>query len=470
MTSRGSSEVKTWSVSDVNRRVKQIIESQFHPIWVEGEISNFTRHSSGHLYFSMKDEKTQLRCVMFRSSASRLTFAPVHGMQVSAYGNIGVFETQGSYQLYVEKLRPSGLGALHQAFENLKNKLHHEGLFDPIRKKPLPRFPQKIGIVTSPTGAAIRDIVNIISRRFPIVRLQLYPARVQGSGAATEIVQGIHYFNNLSKGSRPGVLIVGRGGGSLEDLWPFNEESVARAISDSSIPIISAVGHEIDFTIADFISDLRAPTPSAAAELAVPDILELKSTLEKDRDRLTHKMGYLLTYHNEWLKRYAASSLFHPEKLIREYEMKVDAVENRLISNLKSQIQRIKFSVLGFQSKILLQGPVTKIERHRTVVKNASHRMKRAEENILSMKKAEITNLQRVILRINLDEFKNKLSLLQTRLRQMDHRKILERGYALCTNKKGEIILSSQDLTDNENVGIELAEGHLDCKVLGRRL
>jgi exodeoxyribonuclease VII large subunit len=259
-------ERKLYTVAELSFAVKDLLETSFPDVWVTGEVSNFRAAASGHYYFTLKDASAQLRAVCFRNQARYLKFKPQDGLAVIARGRLSVYEARGEYQLYVEYLEPAGVGALQFAFEQLKQKLSAEGLFDEDRKKPLPVLPRAIGIVTSPSGAAVRDILRVIRRRFPNMNVFLYPATVQGSGAAAEIVEGIEYFNQHPIVD---VMIVGRGGGSLEDLWPFNEEIVARTIAASKIPIISAVGHETDFTIADFVADLRAPTPSAAAELVV---------------------------------------------------------------------------------------------------------------------------------------------------------------------------------------------------------
>ncbi len=293
---------KIYSVREVTRMVKTLIEQHIGSLWVRGEISNFKAHSSGHLYFSLKDEFSQLACVMFRDARKKLDFKPEDGMAVNAYGRLGVYEKQGAYQLYVYRMQPEGIGELALKFEALKKKLSSEGLFDESHKKALPQFPLTIGVVTASTGAAIQDIINILRRRAPYVQVILKPVRVQGERAAAEIVEAIEAFNAFRKVD---LLIVGRGGGSIEDLWAFNEEIVARAIFASSIPIVSAVGHEIDFTIADFVADLRAPTPSAAAELSVKDMDELleavethvglcqrlvATSLQQKRERLEHLM------------------------------------------------------------------------------------------------------------------------------------------------------------------------------------
>ncbi|NOY60776.1 MAG: exodeoxyribonuclease VII large subunit, partial [Calditrichaeota bacterium] len=271
-----------YSVAEITQEIKILLESAIPAIWVQGEISNFVHHSSGHNYFSLKDKETQISAVIWRSRNSSLFFTPKNGMKVLAFGAIRVYEKRGTYQLDVQKMIPAGIGELQMAFEQLKQKLKEEGLFDPEFKKSIPELPEKIGIVTSPTGAAVHDLIQVLQRRFPGVEIFLRPAKVQGEGAAQDIARAIEEFNEFGQVD---VLIVGRGGGSLEDLWAFNEEVVVRAIFASKIPIISAVGHEIDFTISDFVADLRAPTPSAAAELVVPlaeDLLSRVKNLQKD--------------------------------------------------------------------------------------------------------------------------------------------------------------------------------------------
>ncbi|HDZ10569.1 MAG TPA: exodeoxyribonuclease VII large subunit, partial [Bacteroidetes bacterium] len=272
-------EKKIYTISEITRKIKRLLENAIPSIWLEGEISNFKRHSSGHIYFVLKDENSQISCVMWRGRNNGLYFTPQDGMKIQARGNVTVYEKRGNYQFEVLQMQPAGLGELQMALEQLKQSLKAEGLFDEQHKKKIPQYPEKIGIVTSPTGAAIRDLVSVVQRRFPSVQLILNPVRVQGAEAAGEIARAIDEFNAYGDVD---VLIVGRGGGSLEDLWAFNEEVVARAIFRSKIPVISAVGHEIDFGISDFVADLRAPTPSAAAELVV-----------RNREELLHTIQYL---------------------------------------------------------------------------------------------------------------------------------------------------------------------------------
>ncbi len=281
-----------YTVAGLNAAVRSLLESQFQDIWVSGEISGVKLAASGHYYFTMKDEQSQLRCVLFRTAARYLRFKPQDGIAVLARGRVDVYEPRGEYQLLVEALEPQGFGALQLAFEQLKKKLAGEGLFDASRKRPLPRLPRRIGIVTSPSGAVIRDMLQILERRFPGLHIRIYPAQVQGAGSIDEVVAGLDWF---SQSGWPDVVIVGRGGGSLEDLWTFNEEAVARAIARSAVPVVSAVGHETDVTIADFVADLRAPTPSAAAELVICTRRQLFDQIDAASGRLEKEMRYRLT-------------------------------------------------------------------------------------------------------------------------------------------------------------------------------
>lgn len=288
-----NTEPKIATVSQINGYIKKILDNNIilNDIWIKGEVSNFKLHYSGHMYITLKDEGGVLKAVMFKSAASHLSFMPEDGMKVLARGRISVYEAGGAYQLYISEMIPDGVGELYIAFEQMKKRLAAEGLFDDAYKKPIPGFPERVGVVTAATGAAVRDIINVITRRYPYAQILLYPAQVQGSGAAESVAQGIELFNSLDAAD---VLIVGRGGGSIEDLWAFNEERVARAIFDSQIPVISAVGHETDFTIADFVADMRAPTPSAAAELAVPSQTELISRIATINVRMKNHMAKLV--------------------------------------------------------------------------------------------------------------------------------------------------------------------------------
>jgi exodeoxyribonuclease VII large subunit len=391
-----------YTVSALTRVIKELVEASIGFVWVRGEISNLTLHTSGHMYFSLKDESSQLRCVMFRSANASLAFTPGSGMCVEAKGEVTVYERSGQYQLCVYELIPAGLGALQIAFEELKRKLAREGLFDEARKRNLPVFPWSIGVVTSPTGAAIRDIIRIIRKRQPCVRIILNPVRVQGEGAAEEIANAIDEFNRFG---RVDVLIVGRGGGSLEDLWAFNEEVVARAIHASKIPVVSAVGHEIDFTISDLVADVRAPTPSAAAQIVVRDKQETLGDI------------YAM-----------ARSL-------------VAAMKTRL-TMMHREIEQIK-SRYGFARAL-------------DVVRQ---RMQRVDE-LSKRTQTAIWNLLR--------QKQQLLDACVARLRALDPHEVLRRGYAVCRESaSGEILRDTSQVRLFDKVDVELYRGVLVCSVEG---
>ncbi len=339
------------SVSQVNRNIKLLIEQSLPWYRIEGELSNFKHHSSGHMYFSLKDEASQLSCVMWAGRNSALRFRPEDGMKVQCYGRITVYERRGVYQLDVMQMTPAGLGDLQLAFEQLKKKLAAEGLFDESRKRPLPPFPERIGVVTSPTGAAIRDLISVLTRRWPAAEIILRPALVQGPGAAEDIVAAITELNDFGELD---VLIVGRGGGSLEDLWPFNEEIVARAIAGSAIPVVSAVGHEVDFTIADFVADLRAPTPSAAAELVVPDAADLRygiaSLVARGYRSLMSRIRQLRHRVDALQRSYA---LQQPRDVIRQYRQTCDELRRRLESSMQQKIRQERTALDALHKRLL---------------------------------------------------------------------------------------------------------------------
>ena len=329
-------EQQVFSVTTLTQAIKQTLEDGFFTIWVEGEISNLATPRSGHVYFTLKDEAAQLRAVIFKSAARLVRFELENGMQVLLRGSLSVYEAPGEYQLIVSRAEPRGAGALQTAFEQLKRRMEAEGLFDPAHKRPIPLLPKKICVVTSPTGAAIRDILNIVNRRFANVHVLIAPARVQGADAPAEIVRVIDMLNRLSDVD---ALIVGRGGGSLEDLWAFNEECVARAIFASRIPVISAVGHEIDFTIADFVADLRAPTPSAAAELVVRNKADLAQTLDAQHARLKQAMRHLLD-RSRAAAAHAARRLSDPRRRLNELQQRVDDLAQRLARTMRHALER----------------------------------------------------------------------------------------------------------------------------------
>jgi exodeoxyribonuclease VII large subunit len=346
------------SVTELTHRVKGLLEERFPSVWVEGEISNVRSPSSGHVYFTLKDAGAQLAVVVFRGVATKVGFKLKDGLQVITFGDISVYERSGQYQLVARQLLPKGLGALQLAFEELKQRLAKEGLFDSSRKRPIPVLPQRIGLVTSPRGAAIRDFLNIINRRFPNVQIVIYPVRVQGEGAAAEIAAAIDDFNALHTAGRLplDVLILTRGGGSLEDLWAFNEEVLARALARSQIPTISAVGHEIDFTIADFVADLRAPTPSAAAELVVKAKEEFKQRMAQYQSRLQGDLRLRLATARQRFSDLASNYVFRrPTEIIRQYQQQVDDSGHRLTRAAAATLagQKARLATVAGKFKLL---------------------------------------------------------------------------------------------------------------------
>ena len=354
------------SVTEITRRIKGVLEMGFSEVWIQGEISNCKHHSSGHLYFTLKDEGAQLSAVMWRSRVAQLLFRPNDGMKVMVRGNITVYEPRGNYQVDCLQIQPLGVGELQLQFERLKQKLNEEGLFDQPRKKPLPPYPMRIGIVTSPTGAALQDMLNILSRRFPALEIVLAPVKVQGVGAAKEIAQAIEDLNAIGDID---VIIVGRGGGSLEDLWAFNEEIVARALFASKIPTISAVGHEIDFSISDFVADLRAPTPSAAAELVVRDRNELIDILRNFAYTIRNSVANKVQTEKEKVLSLLGSYSFNkPLDLLRQRSQYVDDLERRLGQAVGHQFTAVSQETKSFEKRIQSLNPQLALKRGYTIV------------------------------------------------------------------------------------------------------
>jgi exodeoxyribonuclease VII large subunit len=352
-------DIHILSISELTQLIKFQLEQGFDYLWVEGEISNFRMPSSGHFYFTLKDEKSQIRVVMFKSQNRTLEFAPEDGLSVICRGRLNVYETRGEYQLILDYLEPKGLGALQLAFEQLKQRLAQEGLFDPEHKKPLPQLPKKIGIVTSPTGAAIRDILNIIERRFANVGILIYPVKVQGEGAAQEIASALDELNRM-----PGidVIILTRGGGSIEDLWPFNEEVVARAIYHSEIPVISAVGHEVDFTIADFVASLRAPTPSAAAELVVRNKDDLIYNLNTVYVRLKNSIRKIYEF-NQSRFAFLQKRMPDPRKMIPGLRLTIDEYGERIAFYVSNAVKIKKEKIEGMMGRLDALSPLNVLKR-----------------------------------------------------------------------------------------------------------
>lgn len=356
-------ERQVFTVTALNEYIKMKLETDeaLMRVFIRGEISNFTNHKSGHFYFTVKDETSRIAAVMFRSSASKLAFIPENGMKVIVGGRVSAYVRDGQYQIYVDTLEPDGVGALYIAYEQLKAKLGAEWLFDEAKKKPLPRYPMRIGVITSPTGAAIRDIINILGRRFPIAEVVLYPSLVQGESAAPQLIEGLRYFNEKKNVN---VIIIGRGGGSLEDLWAFNSEALVREVAASELPVISAVGHEIDFTLCDFAADRRAPTPSAAAELAVPERYELKRKLGNVTARLELLEGKKLELLRSTLERMKKSrALTDPRNFIDDKRMALGITEDKLYNRITFLLERKKSALAGKTAKLDAMNPLSVLSR-----------------------------------------------------------------------------------------------------------
>jgi len=440
-------EQRILTVGEVTRYIRMKLEADpvLEDVWIRGEISNFTHHSSGHMYFTLKDKTSRIKCVMFASHNRRLPFMPGDGMMVLARGSVTVYERDGNYQFYVAQMQPDGIGGLYLAFEQLKAKLEAEGLFDAARKKPIPRFPKAVGVITSPTGAAVRDIITTLTRRFPAVPVLLYPVPVQGKQAAPAIAGAIRRMNELGEAD---VLIVGRGGGSLEELWAFNEEIVARSIAASNIPVISAVGHEIDFTIADFAADLRAATPTAAAELAVPHHLELRRQIADLRDRLLQAVYVRVRSRRERLAALAGSPVFtNPRRLVMQQMQRVDLIKEQLAYRAAARLRQAADAVARLERSLVRRDP-------RERVKLARQRLAESEKSIARL------------IRLTVRDRRQKLSAEMSRLDALSPLKVMLRGYSLVYDE-GErtLIKSSAQVKPGDRLKIRLAEGRLDCRV-----
>ena len=440
---------KIFSVSELSQGIKNLLEREYPDVWVTGEVSNFRAAASGHLYFTLKDATAQLRAVCFRNQARYLKFKPQDGISVIARGHLSVYEARGEYQLYVEYLEPAGLGALQLAFEQLKQKLAAEGLFDIARKKPLPLLPRAIGVVTSPTGAVIRDILRILRRRFRNMNVLIYPVKVQGEGAAGEIVEGVKYFN---REPNVDVVIVARGGGSLEDLWAFNEEVVARAIAASGIPVISAVGHETDFTMADFVADLRAPTPSAAAELVVHRKQDFLTELENRARRMTQIIRLQLS-----------------EARQRLTELRMHHAFQTLATRLAERAQRVDDAVASLERSMR-----SRLNRARQEWLRASAGVVRYDfRRLLGLKRAALEDrLGRfdAALRRFLTERHNRLAQVEAILKERNPLTILQRGYSITRDAAGKIVRDAEAVVLGSDISVRLARGELAATIKARKL
>ena len=438
-------ERQVYSVSQLNTEVKQLLQKNFQVIWVEGELSNLALPASGHMYFSLKDEQSQVRCAMFRNANRNLAFSPEDGLQVLIRARVGLYEPRGEYQLTVEHMEEAGVGLLQRKFEELKRKLSSEGLFDEAHKKPLPSYPSCLGVVSSATGAAVRDILSVIRRRYPILGVYLYAVPVQGEESAKAIVQAIQAIN---KNKVCDIVILARGGGSIEDLWSFNEEQVARAIFVSNIPIVTGIGHEVDFTIADFVADLRAATPSAAAELIVPHQDELIETLEQYKKSLHYLVqDKLITFHQsiDWLSQ--RLEYLHPRRALQRNSEQLKELHRRTCSAIKihlfAQHNRLNKLSIRFEN----QSPKSRINEA----------------------KIKLFNLQSTLSRLVKLKFEQNIHQLAALTRTLDAISplgTLNRGYAIVTcAKNDQIIRNADQVSENERILIQLATGRLSARV-----
>ncbi|WP_456278337.1 exodeoxyribonuclease VII large subunit [Bacillus sp. AK128] len=442
------SEIRYLTVTALTKYIKKKFDVDPHmqTVLLKGEISNFKQHSRGHMYFTIKDENARIQAVMFSTNNRFIKFKPEDGMKVLIKGEISVYEPNGNYQLYVTEMEPDGIGSLFLAYEELKKRLELEGLFSPAHKKAIPKYPNRIGVITSPTGAAIRDIIITIKRRYPIGEIIILPTLVQGEHAAPSIVKSIQKANKFGDLD---VLIVGRGGGSIEELWAFNEESVARAIFESAIPIISAVGHETDFTIADFVADLRAPTPTGAAELAVPHIEELMERINQRRNRLTRAMKEKLVGEQKRLTNIQKSYAFrYPKQLYSQKEQQLD----RLIDAL--QRESIRFIE---QRKNQLEKVSAKLVKH-----HPASQVKLQSERHIRLDK----ELQKIMSGV-LEKKEQQFSFFISKLQALSPLRIMDRGYSIVYSKDQQIVKTTDQVTKGDQLNVRLKDGTLNVEVKG---
>jgi exodeoxyribonuclease VII large subunit len=437
-------ERKIYSVSEINAAIREMLEGGFAEVWIEGEISNLRAAPSGHFYFTLKDAQAQLRCVFFRQNARYLKFKPADGLAVLARGRISVYEVRGEYQLTVGHMEPLGLGALQLAFEQLKRKLAAEGLFDPSRKRPLPLFPRRIGLVTSPRGAVIADMLRIFARRFPGLHILLYPVRVQGEGAAGDICEALRFFTRFEAAD---LLIVARGGGSLEDLWPFNEESVARAIAASAIPVISAVGHETDVTIADFVADLRAPTPSAAAELAIRARSEFVEMVANWQERLGRAMRYQsLILSRRLTERGVERAAGLLRRRIDRFGQQTDDSDYRLREITRRRLLEAARRLDAADRRLRAVDPRTQVVRCRSRLE-------------------QLRAAFQPLLRLRLARLSGRLDSLHAQLSHLSPLRVLERGYAIVRDQDGRLLRRASQTAPGRALDVRLHEGSLGVEV-----
>jgi exodeoxyribonuclease VII large subunit len=442
-------ETRYLTVTALTKYIKKKFDVDPHmqQVLLKGEISNFKQHSRGHMYFTIKDENARIQSVMFSTNNRFMKFHPENGMKVLVTGEVSVYEPNGNYQLYVTEMQPDGIGSLFLAYEELKNRLEQEGLFLPAHKKTIPKFPQRIGVITSPTGAAVRDILITIKRRYPIGQVLILPALVQGEHAAPSIVKSIKKANDLGDLD---VLIVGRGGGSIEELWAFNEESVARAIFESKIPIISAVGHETDFTIADFVADLRAPTPTGAAELAVPHIEELVERVVQRRARLTRAMKEkVVTERNRLVHLQKSYAFRYPKQLYTQKEQQLDRLLDALQRETKRTIEKKQHHLVKVSTNLGKYHPASQVSFQ--------------NERFLRVNR----EIQKVMTSI-IEKKENQFSSMIAKLEALSPLRIMDRGYSIVYSHNEKIIVkSTNQVSSGDTIKVRLKDGVLDCEING---
>ncbi len=432
-----------YNVTRLNREVRAVLEGSFPLVWVEGEISNLAQPASGHIYFTLKDEYSQVRCAMFRNRNQRLKFAPDNGMLVMVRANVSLYENRGEFQLIIEHMEPAGAGALQRAFEELKQHLHKEGLFDEKLKKPVPHMARHIGIITSPTGAAIRDILNILNRRYPAAEVIIYPTAVQGDKATDEIIRMLKIADQRDECD---VLILARGGGSLEDLWCFNNEKLARAIFDCKLPIVTGIGHEIDYTIADFVSDYRAPTPSAAAELVSPDQRQLRSEIEQYRKKLGQRIQQFIREQQKHIL-YLEQCIPHPSRTIQMISQRLDHSIMQLQNALARSLDKRAKLVAELKFRLASYNPVHQLKMNLAHCDELKKRLSRSWKQIFEQQQLALSSLSRAL---------NTVSPLST----------LKRGYSIVNRiEDGAIIRTAGDVKAGDRINTRFSSGHIHSKV-----
>lgn len=435
------------SISDINRIIKYTIEANenLRDVYIKGEISNLKFHSRGHLYFSLKDESSKINAVMFNYSRALVNYTPKDGDSVLVHGRISVYESSGSYQIYVDSMQLDGIGNLYVLFEQLKKKLSEEGLFNPEHKKRIRRVPRKIGVITAPTGAAVKDIISTINKRFPMTEIYVFPTLVQGENASKNIVSMIELANTFDDID---TIILGRGGGSIEDLWPFNEEIVARAIYKSRIPIISGVGHEIDFTISDFVSDLRAPTPTGAATFAVPDMDEVKRYFKSAREKCNLAILNTLNKNRELINKYKSNYILNnPVKLYEMQEQRLDILYDRLNTSLKSIMDTYYHILDKYKSNYILNNP------------SILYETKMEKLNVIK------DNLNKAIVK-NYDNSFNRFETVKLKLDLLNPKTILGKGYSI-VYKDNKVVKDIKNIKESDSINIVLGSGNVDAVVKG---